>query len=47
MAFFHLITGDAQGLPTIRTLMGILVVYLTIHTIGDIKAKREGEEQMI
>jgi uncharacterized membrane protein YidH (DUF202 family) len=42
MAFFQLITGDSQGLPTIRTLLGVLIVYLAIHTIGDVMAKRAG-----
>jgi uncharacterized membrane protein YidH (DUF202 family) len=42
MAFFQLTTGDSQGLPTIRTLLGVLIVYLAIHTIGDVMAKRAG-----
>ena len=42
MAFFQFISGDAQGLPTIRTLTGILVVYFTLHLVGDFKAKKEG-----
>ena len=42
MAFFHLVTGDSQGLPTLRTLSGIIVVYLTIHTVGDVMAKKSG-----
>jgi hypothetical protein len=42
MAFFHLITGDAQGLPTVRTLTGVVVVYLLLHLVGDFKAKKSG-----
>jgi hypothetical protein len=30
MAFFQMISGDAQGLPTLRTMGACIIVYLAL-----------------